>query len=152
MWGQGLLKGQEMKWEIPVKKGENFKAVIVYTKSSLSMQKNWTGSLNVLFSSCMLHTLVKKRIWKFYIWTIPKLLDDMKVIFKPIDLIFFFVFFRLFRFRFRFFNVNFWKFHRVLFSTSDFLKNVDVKNSKFWNFEIAFLQNWTFCVFWYLTI
>ena len=32
------------------------------------------------------HIFVKKRIWKFFILTFSKLLDDMKAIFEPIDL------------------------------------------------------------------
>ena len=68
-----------------MKKGENFKAVIFTTQNIVSMQ-NFTGSSMMLSSSsCMTYFLSKNELF-FFIWTFSKLLDDMKAIFKPIDL------------------------------------------------------------------
>ena len=72
-----------------MKKGENFKVVIFAIKSILSIQ-NLTGSSMLLFLSfCVAHFVKKngqKKVLKFYLWTISKLLNDMKAIFEPIDL------------------------------------------------------------------
>ena len=84
----------------------------------------------------VLHIFVKKRIWKFYIWTFSKLLDDMKAIFKPIDLKFGIDIvntYLSFIFTFFFENLNFQKLYRAFFSIIDFLK---MSRSKIHNFAI----------------
>ena len=77
--GTGPMRG-------PGEKSENFKFVIFAIKCFLSKQ-NLTGiSLMLFLSFCVAYFVKKKLIWKFYLWTFSKLLDNIKAIFEPIDL------------------------------------------------------------------
>ena len=47
---------------------------------------NLTGVQCCYFHLSVTHTLVKKLICKFYLWTFSELLDDTEAIFEAIDL------------------------------------------------------------------
>ena len=66
-----------------MKKGEKFK-VVIFAVKKLPFDAQFDGKFNgaiFIFLCCTL-----QRMWKIYLWTFSKLLDDMKTIFEPIDL------------------------------------------------------------------
>ena len=59
---------------------------LLFKKKNFLSMHNLTGSSMVLCSYFCVAYFVQKQLWKFYLWTFLKLLNDIKVIFEPIDL------------------------------------------------------------------
>ena len=130
-------------WEIPAKKCK-FQSCYLCKKKTFFRCKIWRGVGQwCYFHFSVLHTLVNKRIWKFYLWTFSKPLDDVKAIFELIDLKFgVYIVHTCMK---HMLGIRFLIF-RVFVSTFDYF--LKISGSKMQNFEIMILN----CVFRCFTI